>query len=306
MKNVLVLIVSVLTLGCTRSDYAVCASEFNFLYAGDDDESSLDLLSKEVKNIDLYIYNKENGDLVRHVQLSPQKGETSIQVPLYAGEYEAVAWGNIGDKTTESQAYQYDTEKRVLNFANDDLHYNDKHTPIFYGKASSIVIDGQKKAIARIPLIKNSKTIDLTIFGNDLNPMCDVVLNNKNHSMENKPSDKLNSIPKIEHYNTKSQKTVFKFKTHRLNEVEQSEKSLRIKSSDLAGGEKHFELIHLIKLGIAKAQALDPEMEQELAEALDKREHFNIEVYLDKQDNNFAITIYVNGYLIIAITPDLR
>ena len=293
--------VSVLTLGCTRSDYAVCASEFSFLYAGN--ESRLDLLSQEVKHIDLYIYNKKTRELIKHEKLSPQKGETSILVPLYAGEYEAVAWGNIGEA---NQAYQYDTQKRVLNFDKDQIDYNDTHEPIFHAKINNIVIDGQKRAIAMMPMIKNSKTVHVTVFSNDLNNNCEVVLRNRNHSIENKPTDKLSSIPEIEPYNLESQKTVFKFKTHRLNEVEESERSLRITSSDLAGGEKYFSLLQLIKLGVAKAQAIDPEMEQELAEELDKRTHFNIEVYLDRQGNDFTISIYVNGYLIITITPDLR
>ncbi len=297
------LITIVLAFGCVRSDYYECSVDLNFLYTNN--SSNLDLLEKEVEVIDLYIYNKKDNALAYQTQISPKDVQSSITVPLYAGEYYAVGWGNIHSQTNSKAFYDYDKELRLLKFSGTEIDYNMDRKPIFHGISDNIIIDGSGKSSAQMSMTKNTKTVDISIFGNDSNVRCEVMNVNRYHTIENMPKEDLISIPEITPYDSTNQKTLFKINTHRLREIKSDKSTLKITSIDAAGGIMKLSLIDLIRAGLARGKTVTPALYDTISKELDRQDHFNIEIYLAKETGGYSVVIYVNGYLVISTTPDL-
>lgn len=157
----LVLLV-LLPTGCMKEDNSDCRQDVFFRYKYVLNKDNNDLLSEQVKSIDLYIYS-EKGDLVKMVRGISIKEEVKI-TELLKGKYRAVSWANFSDDTHEIEDYnRIDKNKLTLKTINgtavgfkDGLFHN----------LTEFETDGITSSTVEASLIKNTNQVKIIIDEN--------------------------------------------------------------------------------------------------------------------------------------------
>ncbi len=299
-RIVVALLMSAVTLfyGCVNEESSDCAAVLTFIC---EDESNLDILANDVEVIDIFVYDKSDNSLVKHVQHFPAKDGATATIPLYYGEYDIISWGNIDGKTKAQDAYEYDINGQKLSFLLSSLKHNSGLKSIFYGLKRGIKVDGYVKG--DVTLVDNAKSVDIIIHGSDVPVECSVKLQNRDFSVDNSLSGELISDVVYGDYNATDKSKTISFTTHRLATLADADSEVTLKAPFFPSGVYTFSLVEMLRKEINKSGNLS---DAEIDAILDIRDHFVIDIHggTDIYGTNYFV-IEINDYIVISSTPDI-
>jgi hypothetical protein len=294
------LLLAVFTQGCIQDDLSDCGIGVQFRYIKNVD--GIDKFSTAVNHITLFVFDADE----RYIgSFSSAEGETAndgymMNLPLRAGSYKLIAWGNLDDCYTLTECVPGETMMQEfmlkLNHTNDSI--TEFPTHLFYGGVQDITIPEEGTQYVLIDLTKDTNTIyatvSVTVIGggesaNIRNYSCKITSINGEYNYDNSTTGpRLTYIPQ---YRDSTENT-FLADYVIMRELNDGLTAPRLIITDERTGDVKDErnLTDLL-LGGAKSGDLD----------IDDVFYIKVDVSYDaiNDPTNVSVTITVNGYVVV-------
>jgi hypothetical protein len=307
---------------CIREDNRDCPQGVRLRFSYTHNNKGLDLLTKQVRDIHIYLFDRHTGTLASIVSTGVQDiARRYIDIDIPAGIYTAIAWGGssanmlqggyratavIGITTLEQFRMMLDYESISGNLPADAVPKTADFDDLFYAFVENIPVVMNRRRTVDLSFIKNTNTLKVTVTGlqnlRSVMPV-DIFTTGANwlYTYGNTPvtnTPRMLYLPQIETLTANNTMEVF-IKQQRLHIGQSAANRVMFYIQDPATGTDVVAPLDLIA-------AIMQNPAYQTQQAIDMEDLFAIAVSISPTGNsvNTTVTITINGWEVVMLTPD--